>query len=468
MSKAWRPSMGWNSWDSYGTTVTEKEVLANAQVMHDTLARVGWDTLVVDIAWYDPTARSHGYNENAPLVLDGYGRQLPDPVRFPSACGNKGFKPLADQIHALGLRLGLHVMRGIPRLAVQRDLPVPGTPYTASQIADRRHVCHWNPDNYGLDHSHPGAQAWYDAQVDQFAQWGVDYLKVDDMQTPFYADEIASYRRAIDRAERVHNCQITLSLSPGGWLPTTHIDFLRKEAELWRISDDLWDRWSDLYQQFTRLARWAPLQSSGHWADADMLPLGHIGLRAERGQDRQCLLTIEEQLTMLTLWCMGRSPLMVGGDLPTSDDVTLKLLGNPALEEVTAGSSGNSEIIRERINRDWSDDKTYLGDQIVWRADAADWADGRSTSHPGGVYAALFWTGSQPQEIRVALKSLVGLGAGGRQWNLTDLWQGREPIPPDLHIEGNDENSELVATVPAHGVVWLALDPQCTQPTISS
>lgn len=171
---------------------------------------------------------------------------------------------------------------------------------------------------------------------------------------------------------------------------------------------------------------------------------------------------------MLTLWCMGRSPLMVGGNLPTSDDVTLKLLGNPALVEVTAGSSGNGEIIRERINKDWSDDKTYLGDQIVWRADAADWADGRSSAHPGGVYAALFWTGSQPQEIRVALKSLVGLGAGGRQWNLTNLWQGREPIPPDLHIEGNDENSELVATVPAHGVVWLALDPQYTQPTISS
>lgn len=460
MSKALRPPMGWNSWDSYGTTVTEEEVLANAQVMHDTLLQAGWDTVVVDIAWYDPTARAHGYNENAPLVLDGYGRQLPDPVRFPSAKDGLGFKPLADKIHDLGLNFGIHVMRGIPRLAVERDLPVFGTPFTASQVADRDHVCVWNPDNYGLDQSAPGAQAWYDAQVDQFAQWGVDYLKVDDMQTPFHADEIAAYHNAIDRAERTHGCEITLSLSPGGWLPTTHVDFLRKNAQLWRISDDLWDRWMDVYQQFVRLARWAPFQETGHWADADMLPLGHIGLRAERGEDRQCLLSADEQRTLLTLWAMGRSPLMVGGDLPTSEALTMDLLGNPALVQVTAGSCSNAEIVRERVNADWADDETYQGDQIVWRADAADWADGTGSDHPEGVYAALFWTGEQAHKVSVPIKSLVGLGRASVDWELTDLWEGRESAPSDLGMEGAGEDRELVATVPAHGVVWAALDPR--------
>ena len=198
LPQAWRPPMGWNSWDSYGTTLTEDELLANARFMAEHLKNAGWDTLVIDIDWYDPTARAHGYNDNAPLILDEYGRQLPDPVRFPSAAGGKGFGPLAAAVHELGLKLGMHMMRGIPRIAVDKNLPVYGTNYTAKDVADLDHVCKWNPDNYGLNQSHPGAQAWYDAQLDLFASWGLDFLKVDDMQTPFHSDEIAAYLRNKD------------------------------------------------------------------------------------------------------------------------------------------------------------------------------------------------------------------------------------------------------------------------------
>lgn len=460
MDKAWRPPMGWNSWDSYGTTVTEQEVLDNAQVMRDRLLPAGWDTVVIDIAWYDPTARAHGYNAKAPLVLDGYGRQLPDPVRFPSAADGQGFAPLAARIHDLGLRFGIHVMRGIPRLAVERDLPVLGTSYTAAQVVDTTHVCAWNPDNYGLDHSHPGAQAWYDAQVDQFARWGVDYLKVDDMQVPFMDREIDSYACAISKAEQAHGHPMTLSLSPGTRVPTTHLGFLRDHAQLWRISDDLWDRWQDLYAQFARLARWAPLQSTGHWADADMLPLGHIGLRAERGGDRSSLLTADEQRTMLTLWAMGRSPLMVGGDLPSSDEAILSLLDNPALEEVTAGSADNGEIIREPVESGDGQDKKILGEEIVWRALASDWADGTPSGHDGGVYAAVFWTGDRPRRVRTALSSLVGLDGADGAWTPVDLWGNRTTEPAQISLEGQGADRELAALVPAHGVVWVALDPR--------
>ena len=362
--------MGWNSWDSYGTTVTEAEVLANARFMAEHLLDAGWDTLVIDIDWYDPTARAHGYNENAPLILDEYGRQLPDPQRFPSSANGRGFGPIAEQVHALGLKLGVHMMRGIPRIAVENNLPVLGTTYTARDIADLDHVCVWNPDNYGLNQNHPGAQAWYDAQIDQFAAWGLDFLKVDDMQTPFHADEIAAYHRAIAKAEAKYGREITLSLSPGGWVSTGYVDFLRGNAEMWRISDDLWDRWEDIYQQFARLARWAPFQTTGHWADADMLPLGHIGLRAERGDDRDCRLTPDERRSLLALWCMGRSPLMVGGDLPTSTSQTIAALANPALREVTAGSRNNHETVRERIFASWDDENSYRGELIVWAADA--------------------------------------------------------------------------------------------------
>lgn len=155
LPQAWRPPMGWNSWDSYGTTLTEDELLANARFMAEHLKNAGWDTLVIDIDWYDPTARAHGYNDNAPLILDEYGRQLPDPVRFPSAAGGKGFGPLAAAVHELGLKLGMHMMRGIPRIAVDKNLPVYGTNYTAKDVADLDHVCKWNPDNYGLNQSHP-------------------------------------------------------------------------------------------------------------------------------------------------------------------------------------------------------------------------------------------------------------------------------------------------------------------------
>lgn len=460
MDKAWRPPMGWNSWDSYGTTVTEQEVLDNAQVMRDRLLPAGWDTVVIDIAWYDPTARAHGYNVKAPLVLDGYGRQLPDPVRFPSAADGQGFAPLAARIHDLGLRFGIHVMRGIPRLAVERDLPVLGTSYTAAQVVDTADVCAWNPDNYGLDHSHPGAQAWYDAQVDQFARWGVDYLKVDDMQVPFMDREIDAYARAISKAEQAHGHPMTLSLSPGTRVPTTHLGFLRDHAQLWRISDDLWDRWQDLYAQFARLARWAPLQSTGHWADADMLPLGHIGLRAERGGDRSSLLTADEQRTMLTLWAMGRSPLMVGGDLSSSDEATLSLLDNPALEEVTAGSVDNGEIIREPVESGDGQDKKILGEEIVWRALASGWADGTPSGHDGGVYAAVFWTGDRPRRVRTALSSLVGLDGADGAWTLVDLWGNRTTEPAQISLEGQGADRELAVLVPAHGVVWVALDPR--------
>lgn len=462
--KAWRPPMGWNSWDSYGTTVTEDEVLANARFMAEHLLDVGWDTLVIDIDWYDPTARAHGYNAHAPLILDEYGRQLPDPVRFPSAVSGRGFRPLAEQVHALGLKIGVHVMRGIPRLAVENDLPVYGTSYTARDIADLDHVCTWNPDNYGLNQSHPGAQAWYDAQLDQFATWGLDLLKVDDMQTPFHADEIAAYHRAIAKAEAKHGCSITLSLSPGGWLSTGYMDFLREHADMWRISDDLWDRWEDLYQQFARVARWAPFQRTGHWADADMLPLGHIGLRAERGDDRDCRLTPDERRSMLALWCMGRSPLMVGGDLPTSTSQTIAALRNPALREVTAGSCNNHETVRERIFSDWSDESSFRGELIVWAADATDWADGTRSAYEGGHYAALFWTGDDAFELgdNIELQSIVGLAGRNVRWSLSDLFANIDDgaSPADVRIEGEGADRVIRGTIPSHGVLWIALEPK--------
>ncbi len=434
-ARALTPPKGWNSWDCYGTTVTEDEVLANARFMAEHMAQVGWDTVVVDIQWYEPTARAGGYNANPPVELDAYGRPLPAPLRFPSSAGGQGFGPLAAQVHALGLRFGVHVMRGIPRRAVELDLPVHGTTFTARDVADTTSVCPWNPDNYGLDHTHPGAQAYYDAEVAQLAAWGVDFLKVDDMLAPYHAADIEALARAIARAEsEVRGGEpMILSLSPGTNLSTANVEHLRANAQMWRISDDLWDRWDDVEAQLTRLARWAPLQRPGGWADADMLPLGRIGIRAERGTDRQSLLTREEQRTLLTLWCLARSPLMMGGDLPTTDPETIAMLVHPALHELLDASADAGELWRE-------------GDLVVWGA------RGTGPTNAGARYAGVFNTGDAPLDVTLHARS-----AGLEHRALTDLWPG-EPVGPRPGSGAAGDQIEIPLTVPPHGVRLLRGD----------
>ena len=458
-----RPPMGWNSWDCYGTTVTEEEVLANARFLADHLADVGWDTVVVDIAWYDPNAHAHGYSDGSGLILDDYGRQLPDPARFPSSAGGRGFTELARAVHDLGLRFGLHLMRGIPRDAVRRDLPVLGTAWTASDIADTDSVCAWNDDNYGLNFTHPGAQAWLDSHIDLVASWGVDFLKVDDMLAPFHADAIEALHAAVARAEAQYRRPITVSLSPGTMLTPTRRHQLDGRAHMWRICDDVWDRWEDIDAQFPRLARWARHQRPGAWADADMLPLGHIGIRAERGADRQSLLTIDEQRTMLTLWAMARSPLFVGGDLPTSDPATIALLRHPMLEVVTAYGRDPQEILTEPVGGD--------GRVIVWRTllDAEDIRSagvrcGESSGDDSPVVcAAVFSTASTSQTMRIALGSLIAdLDIDAPRWHIRDLW---DVDAHDLTIADDRGTPWLTVGVPAHGVRWFTLTPMTSTDT---
>ncbi len=288
-------------------------------------------------------------------------------------------------------------MRGIPRQAVHENLPVKAPRCMRRTLPTPSTLAHGITTTMVSSGAMPARRPRGMHRSTCSPPSGLDFLKVDDMQTPFFPEEIEAYHHAIERAEAAYG-RPTLSLSPGGWVASTHVDFLRGVSQMWRISDDLWDRWEDIYQQFPRLARWAPMQRTGHWADADMLPLGHIGLRAERGDDRQSKLTRDEQKTLLTLWSMGRSPLMVGGDLPTSNADTIALLANPALREVTAGSSGNREIVRERLFAEWNVEESFIGELIAWTADRRL---GRryhvGTCRP---LRRIFWTGSEPYELR--------------------------------------------------------------------
>ncbi len=415
-SQAARPPMGWNSWDCFGGSVTEDEVLANAAFLAEHLLPVGWDTVVVDIQWYEAAPGVDDYERVSRPTLDAWGRPQPAPNRFPSAASG-GFRALADRVHALGLRFGVHLMRGVPRLAVELDLPILGSTATCAEIADPSNVCPWNPDNVGVDMSAPGAQSYYDSVMAQLADWGVDFVKLDDvLYPPIQTAEIEAISRAIDASGR----PMVLSLSPGKRLSTEHLDTLRSTAQLWRISDDLWDDWSAVHEQFQRLARWAPHQRPGAWADADMLPLGRIGIRAHVGADRLSRLTAAEQQTLMTLWCIARSPLFVGGHLPDTPAHTLSLLSNP---EVLAllGSDGSREIIRD-------------GDLVVWAAELGETR-----------WRAVFWLGDADVELRV---HLADLGCADRS-SVTELWSG-QPVP----VTGGAVDLSLTA----HGAALLRID----------
>lgn len=330
------PPLGWNSWDCFATAVTEEQTKAQADAMAALLKAHGWEYIVVDIQWYEPGAKDHSYRAGAPLAMDDYGRLQPAVNRFPSAKDGNGFRDLAAYVHGLGLKFGVHLMRGIPRQAVERNLPILGTDRRAADIADRVHVCPWNPDMYGVDMGQPGAQEYYDSVFALLAAWGVDYVKVDDLSRPYFQNqpEIEAIRRAIDKTGR----PMVLSLSPGA-TDIRAAEHVAAHANLWRISDDFWDRWLALREQFGRLAAWNPHRRPGAWPDADMLPLGTLVLGT-----RTTRFTPDEQVTLMTLWSISRSPLMHGGDMTKTDPFTLSLLTNDAVLAVNQRSTGNRPL----------------------------------------------------------------------------------------------------------------------------
>jgi len=399
------PPMGWNSWNSFATTITEAEALETAGIMAERLLPFGYDVFTIDIQWYEPEASSYTYNSKPVPTLDGYGRVTPALNRFPSAADGVGFSAIAAKVHGLGLKFGIHIMRGIPRLAVEQNLPVLGTSVRAADIADTSSICSWNPDMYGVDMSKPGAQAYYDSIFALYASWGVDFIKLDDMSRPYdaHAAEIEASHRAIVATGR----PMVLSLSPGE-TPVARGEHVRQFAQMWRISDDFWDEWPLLEAQFVRLENWNAYRAPGAWPDADMLPLGRLALGA-----RDTNFTPAEQRTVMTLWAIARSPLIMGGDLRHLDAPTLDLLTNRAVLAVNQASTDNQPHFVEDGMR-------------AWTAQAPD----------GGFYLALFNLRDKDQRVSFPLGRL-----GLPEATVTDLWDGSTSHAAD----------RVSAELPPHG-----------------
>lgn len=353
-----RPPMGWNSYDYYDTNVTEAEVLANAEYMAKHLKAYGWEYIVVDIQWYAyDTATMRDQFQYIPFgrnEMDGYGRLLPCPDKFPSSAGGAGFKPLADKIHGLGLKFGIHIMRGIPREAAHKHLPILGSDVTADMAADPSSICGWNPDMYGLRKGEAG-QAYYNSVFALYAQWGVDYIKCDDIcNTNLYRERQYSARHEIEMLHKaIQNCgrPMVLSLSPGPALIEESWHY-KKYANMWRITDDFWDNWKTLLYMFDRCEKWQDHVSPGCWPDCDMLPLGHVGKHF--GDERQSLFTKDEQKTVMTLWCIFGSPLMLGAEMTKLDEWTLSLLQNKQLLKLLNGRFTARQVLRDKEKAVWA------------------------------------------------------------------------------------------------------------------
>ena len=422
------PPMGWNSWDCYGSAVNEEQLLGNAEYMQQNLKDFGWEYVVCDIQWSEPQAGENGwdYNPFAVLCLDEYGRQIPAENRFPSSKGGAGFTVIAEKIHAMGLKFGIHIMRGVPRLAVHRQLPVMGTDTTCDKIASSDSVCKWNSDMYGINHSKPGAQEYYNSIFQLYARWGVDFVKVDDIcntnaypMSPYSAEkEIEMIRKAIDNSGR----EMVLSLSPGpaviekAW-------HLRKYANMWRITDDFWDNWELLKAMFERCEVWERQVSPGCWPDCDMLPIGKIRVTADR-LGEYTRFTRDEQITMMTLWCIFRSPLMIGAEMRDNDEFTLSLLQNRDVLRLLKHSAGARQIFRNDNEAAWC-----------------------STDEDGSVYVALFNLSDSKRRVSADFCELELTGS----FNSKELWSGEK-------ISGIDDAVE--ALLPSHGAMLFKLSAQ--------
>jgi hypothetical protein len=413
---AHKPPLGWNSYDSYGDSVTEQEVLANANWMKEKLAAHGWQFIVVDFRWYDPepTGDDRLLNQTrvgARLSVDEFGRLTPAANRFPSAADGKGFRPLAGQLHTMGLKFGIHVMRGIPRQSIAAATPIENSKFTAAGAGNTNDLCAWCPDMFGV-RTNAGGQAWYDSIFRLYASWGVDFVKVDDLSQPYHAGEIEMIRQAIDQCGR----PIVFSTSPGP-TPVEQGYHISANANLWRVSGDFWDKWPKLKEQFSLLARWSGFSGPGHRADADMIPLGRIAIRSKLGgNDHHTHFTPDEQRTLITLWSIAASPLMLGMNLPDNDAATLALLTNDEVLAVDqTGHNAHQVFDRDGL--------------IAWVSDAPSSPD---------KFVALFNTNGGAAKI-LATFSELGLPASAA---VRDLWAQK-----DL----DNYAASYTAEIPAHG-----------------
>ncbi len=346
------PPLGWNSFDSYGVYLHEEAALANLEAFAAKLAPHGYEYFVIDAGWFGEYKLIEGTlfpdEKHAEKVrINKYGLLQPSDTYFPN-----GLQGIIDRCHELGLKFGIHLMRGIPRAAYEANTPVKGTEYFARDIADTNSICEWNHQNYGVDMDKPGAQEFYNSLINQMAEWGVDFLKYDDIVP--YPKEVEAVAKAIAQCGR----PMVLSLSPGNQVHDDAVDFYKK-GNMLRVTPDIWDEQKGIDQCFAAWKKWQGHEEPGFWIDMDMIPFGqlqlmnplpegltgnedksdiiqgknnglysNVELLAGKGWTRWSEFSNDQMYTFITMRALAASPLMMGGDLPTLDKFSLALITN--------------------------------------------------------------------------------------------------------------------------------------------
>lgn len=349
---AQKPPMGWNSFDSYGVYLHEKAAFENLEAMAKKLKPFGYEYFVIDAGWFgefqlQPGTMFPAEKHARKMKFNEFGLLQPSDTYFPN-----GFKKLIDRTHELGLKFGLHLMRGIPRSVVKANLPIKGTKYFAQDIADTTSICSWNHQNYGVDMTKPGAQEFYNSLMNQMAEWGVDFVKYDDIvHMPL---EVKGVANAIAQCGK----PIVLSLSPGGNVDPNNLDAFKK-GHMLRVTPDIWDDQKGIDECFLDWRKWNGKSEPGFWIDMDMIPFGQLQMMSPRpkgvkgteskkeiqdkiksgevanfellagkGFNRWSEFTKDQMYTFITMRALAASPLMMGGDLPTLDKFSLSLITN--------------------------------------------------------------------------------------------------------------------------------------------
>jgi alpha-galactosidase len=388
---ALKPPMGWNSWDCFGFDVNEAEVKATADFIAKNLKSLGYEYIVLDMNWYAPEWPTIKHSQAASYHIDTFGRLLPDTIKFPSSAGGKGFKPLADYIHNLGLKFGVHILGGIPKKAVVANCLIKGTSIHAQSIIHAERGGYWYESFNGINLAKPGGQEYYNSIFELYSEWGVDFIKADYLA--FQTELIG-----ISRASRTCKRDIIISAVPDR-IPE---QILKENVHMARIGIDLWDKWEWVKRSFFMAAIVVKEAEPGYWPDMDILPVGKLTIKSPRSDTKPHIsnLTGDELYSLFSLWYITRMPLFIGGYLPETDPFTFGLVKNEEALEVNRNSCNNRQIYQ------------FETDFIVWIADIPDSRD---------KYVAFFNISDKKNPVEIGT-SWDQLGLTDQTYNVRDLW----------------------------------------------
>lgn len=413
-----KPVLGWTSWSFIRKDPSAEKIEAQAHALVESgLAKFGYKFVNIDDFWYKVTSNGEG------PAVDSYGRWVPDPSRFPDHGNTNGIKAVVNYVHSLGLKFGIYITPGISMQAVIRNTPIEGTPYTAGQIADTS----IKESNYNcggmvaIDFKKRGAQEYINSWAAMFANWGIDFIKLDGVSNGD-TNYVKAWSKALEKIRRL----IVLDITQGTYTQVI-APVLMKYADQWEYAPDIecyscdektgssfpLTQWKNVASRFLYATVWQRYSMRGGYNDYDAI---------EVGNGSNTGLTPDERQTQLSLWALESAPLLIGADLTHLD------FGDKELLE-------NTEMLA--VDQDGIAAKRFLvpfSNQPVFAKMESD----------GAAVIGLFNIDSSSKEVSIQATA-VGLPFNKKGYSTYNIWTGKRS-----KVNGNI--SELV---PPHGVAFL-------------